>query len=1115
MTDLIGIITANDSIRRDQSLEGACAGLSVDELWQQCAALEAFRARSENLYQRVRALFFLYAIHRFHLPQKLGAASHTGGYGSRSLISFRGYEHLLQRRFEEAIEQFLEVQQKEGPSDAISSALAAAYYRLAFQTLADQVRRSVRCVRGNQWMFRMGHPADQPLRIRPELLRRSANDVTYPILRECTPVRMDLTHCGWSDIFFLGMDFPEGAKVLNVSVDLGVHGRDKAPKPPIETYLRVIEEPLLRLVSVDLGAAADITHLAEVFDFAKDYLGLLKAAVIASGLVPPGIEGSGQSLGELLAQMVGPGRGLEIVSSVNDIPKGSRLAVSTNLLASLVALCMRATSQAASLTGQLQENERRLVLARALLGEWLGGSGGGWQDSGGVWPGMKLIEGVLSSEGDAEYGVSRGRLMPQHHVLGASEVSIDTRRKLQDSLVLVHGGMAQNVGPILEMVTEKYLLRCDAEWKARKSMLGILDEILAALKGGKVEGIGQATTRNFFEPIQTIIPWASNYFTETLIQRVRREFGDAFWGFWMLGGMSGGGMGFIFSPEKKPLAQERLQQLMSETKRELQFALPFAMEPVVYDFAINERGTVADLLEAGSALMPPGYYTLTVPTLLRQDRHSLSELRRAELDKFGAACRTRTELRGVVQTLFDVMLPRGKAESSSGPTLAALLQENGFDRAQHEQIREDLKQGRIGLAQNRLSANTTIEDVTKGDVVDVSQLCSQKHDLEFAGTEALKRGEVAVITLAAGAGSRWTQGAGVVKALHPFCKFAGRHRTFIEVHLAKSRRIGRRVGMALPHVFTTSYLTHQPTEQFLATNKNYGYEGPLLLSRGRAVGLRLIPTERDLRFLWEETPQQILDEQQQKVRESLRQALINWARSAGEASDYTDNLPLQCLHPVGHWYEVPNLMRNGVLARLLRERPQLKYLLLHNIDTLGADVDPSLLGLHLQSGAAMSFEVITRRLEDRGGGLARVDSRVRLVEGLSMPREDLEFRLSYYNSNTCWIDLDKLLAAFKLTRAELGDEEKVTSAIRQLAAKVPTYITLKEVKKRWGHGQEDIFPLIQFEKLWVDMTALQEIESRFVVVTRFRGQQLKDQAQLDGWLRDGSAAYVEGLCEWS
>jgi hypothetical protein len=262
-------------------------------------------------------------------------------------------------------------------------------------------------------------------------------------------------------------------------------------------------------------------------------------------------------------------------------------------------------------------------------------------------------------------------------------------------------------------------------------------------------------------------------------------------------------------------------------------------------------------------------------------------------------------------------------------------------------------------------------------------------------------------------------------------------------------------------------------------------------------------------------PQQMLDEQQQKVRDSLRHALTNWARQAGEASDYTDNVPLQCLHPVGHWYEVPNLLRNGVLARLLAERPQLKYLLLHNIDTLGADPDPALLGLHIQSGACLTFELITRRLEDRGGGLARVNGRVRLVEGLAMPREEIEFSLGYYNSNTCWINLDKLLAAFGLTRAGLSDQARVTAAVRNLGAKMPTYITLKEVKKRWGHGQEDVFPVTQFEKLWVDMTALPEVESRFVVVPRLRGQQLKDQAQLDGWLRDGSAAYVERLCDWA
>ena len=160
------------------------------------------------------------------------------------------------------------------------------------------------------------------------------------------------------------------------------------------------------------------------------------------------------------------------------------------------------------------------------------------------------------------------------------------------------------------------------------------------------------------------------------------------------------------------------------------------------------------------------------------------------------------------------------------------------------------------------------------------------------------------------------------------------------------------------------------------------------------------------------------------MRESLHAALIDWARTTGEASDYTDNLPSQCLHPVGHWYEIPNLLRNGVLAQLLAERPQLKHLLLHNIDTLGADADPAQFGLHLAQGSCLTFEVITRRLEDRGGGLARVNGQVRLVEGLAMPREEIEFTLSYYNSNDRWIDIDQLLTAFGLTRSDLAQREK-------------------------------------------------------------------------------------------
>ena len=1045
MSRLVEVITAEDAQVRDRSLDAVCAGLSVAELLAECDALDGFRRASGNLYERVRALFFLYAIHRFHMPLHDEAAAPAA-------IPFAGYTKLLKRRFEEAIDIFLAAQAEAGAGAAISSALAAAYRGLGFQTLAGQVRHSVRSVRGNQWMFRIGHPADYPLRLRPELLRTEGG--MFPLLRESTPVRMDLTHSGWSDIFFLGMDFPEGARVINISVDLAVRGGAGAgaPKPPVEAYLRVIDQPVLRLTSVDLQATAEISTIDEIFDFARDYLSLLKAAAIASGLVPPGMEGATQPLAHLLERLTGArGLGIEIVSKVNGIPKGSRLAVSTTLLASLIAACMRATGQVQSLEGELTEDERRLVAARAILGEWLGGSGGGWQDSGGVWPGIKLIHGVAAAEGDAEFGVSRGCLLPRHRIFGEDEISAGTRELLQSSLVLVHGGMAQDVGPILEMVTERYLLA---------------------------------------------------------------EMGADFWGFWMLGGMSGGGMGFLFDPRRKAEALARLQQIMSATKKRMEHAVPFAMEPVVYDFAINERGTVAELLSGGDALMPAEYYTLAVPPLVRTEARLLSAARRTELDRFATACRDRSEFSGMVQQMFDHLLPRsGEQQARGGQTLSALLEAYGFDNTQHRQIQADLRSGRIGLAQNRLPASTEISDVRAGDVVDAVRGLPDRY--RAIGLEAMARGAVAVVTLAGGTGSRWTKGAGVVKALNPFCRLGGRHRSFLEVHLAKSRRASELAGASVPHVFTTSYLTHQAIEEHLRDRENYGYPGAVLLSPGRSIGLRMIPMERDLRFAWEEMAQQLLDEQQQKVRESLHQTLIQWARQAGEGSDYTDNLPLQCLHPVGHWYEIANLLRNGTLARLMAANPRLNYLLVHNIDTAGAAIDPALLGYHIEEGAGLTTEVIARHLEDRGGGLARVNGRLRLVEGMALPREEVESLLSYYNSATYWVDVDALLKVAGLVRGDLGATEKIAQATRRLAARMPSYITLKDVKKRWGKGQEDVFPVAQFEKLWGDMTSLSDLACRYVVVARVRGQQLKEPAQLDAWLRDGSAAEIERLCGWA
>ena len=1106
MSRLVEIITSKDPGVRDLALDSECKNKSLKFLLSEAEALEKMRLENENLYEKVRGLFFLYAIHRFHIP-------FNKDVDEMSVIPYVAYEHILNRRFEEAIEILLSKQKEHGANKGLSSALAEAYKKLAFQTLADQVRKSVRSTLGNQWMFRTGHPNDHPLTIKKELLVIDKETGLYPILHEVTPVRMDISHSGWSDIFFLGMDYPEGANVLNISVDLSIRDEhDHEPKPPIETFFRIIEEPILRLTSVDLGVTTDITKLADVFDFAKDYLGLVKAAVIASGLIPPAMEGADIAIKDLFSQIIGPGYGVEIISQVNGIPKGSRLAVSTNLLASLISVCMRATGQTKSMTGSLEENERRLVAARAILGEWIGGSGGGWQDSGGVWPGIKLIQGVLAREGDPEFGISKGRLLPQHTILFSDQVNELTRSNLQESLVVVHGGMAQDVGPILEMVTEKYLLRSSKEWEARKEAINIYGILVDKLKTGDIKGLGAFTNKNFDGPIQSIIPWASNKYTELIIEGVKTKFGADFWGFWMLGGMSGGGMGFIFEPSRKEEGQIFLKELMSGLKRKFDKSIPFAMEPVVYNFSINENGTYSYLKSGNDALLPTGYYAIRVPSVLKEEMQHIPINQRKELEQLGVACKTKKDYSGFVSTLFDRMIPQISMESSQSESLDNLLENHGFDATFHNQLKADLKSGRIGLSQNRLPVNTKISDAEKGDVEVAFNGLDEKYYKR--GLESLQNGELAIVSLAGGAGSRWTKGAGVVKSLNPFAKLNGKHRNFIEVHLAKSNKISVLCGVNIPHIFTTSYLTHNAIDQSLKQEHNYGYKGPVFLSEGKVIGLRMVPMARDLRFEWEEMPQQLLDEQQQKMQQSLHDALISWAKNTGEGKDYTDNLPQQCVHPVGHWFEVPNMLLNGTLQHVLKSNGRVKHLMVHNIDTLGANADPALLGLHIEKGGVLTTEVISRNLEDRGGGLARINGNLRLIEGLALSDEKIEFELSYYNSSTTWVDVDQLLEAFELSREDLGNQKLVKDAVRKMAQRMPTYITIKDVKKRWGKGQEDVFPVTQFEKLWGDMTSLPGLNCKYIAVPRLRGQQLKEVAQLDGWLRDGSADYLQSICDW-
>jgi len=1067
---IVETITSDDEAVRNRTEETLLAGKNKEELLRIAEGLEFFRKQSDNLYHRVRACLFIHAIYRYYLIDRKDVPK-TG------LIDYAGIRAVLSRDYDEAIERFRAAMMSQGCNEALLSALAEAYFRLAFKYLVDQVRQSVRTSVGNKWMFACKNQRRYPLRVPAEYTMPDTETGNYPVGVDKSPVRADPCHSGWSDIFFLGMDFPEGARVVNMSIDLAVRGHGKA-KPPVECFCRYIKEPVIRLVSIDLDCRIDITSLTGIFNFGSDYLGLLKAGVIASGVIPPCYEGTDIPLDSILRKLLGKRGGFELVTNVSEIPKGSRLAVSTTLLATVITRLMRFSGQIRKQTGGLSEEERRIVASRAILGEWLGGSGGGWQDSGGIWPGIKIIEGVEASKGDPEYGISRGRLLPSHSVLAREQLPPDIEETLRKSIVLVHGGLSMNVGPVLEMVTTRYLLRYRTEWRARQKSHQYFFDIVEAIKEGNMKQLGKLCDADWNNATKKMIPWTSNAFTEELIAQAKKQFGKKFLGFIMLGGASGGGMGFIVDPEIHNEFCNTILKIMRSLKKRYEYALPFAMEPIVYDFNLNYKGIQAQMLKGKSAAILCKDKTLTSET---EDRDSRREKMDIEAER--------------------------------------IKKENGFDEKTHSKYKQLLKSGRIGVGNNRLPLTAVVENVQPGDIAVVSNNLNNSDIAKFKriGQELLRKNAIAVVTYSGGLGSRWCEGAAVVKAINPFVVMKRKHRTFVEIHLGKTSEMKHRYHQPVQHVFTTSYLTHEPLCQELATARNYGYDGKVYLSRGQSIGHRVYPMERDLRFLWEELSQQQLDERAEKVQSDAREALIEWARSRGEGEDYIDNEAIQRFNPPGHFFEVPNMLRNCTLSKMLVDNPNLEHLMVHNADTLGVFLSPIMIGMHHLGGKTMNFEVTPRRYEDKGGGLAKVNGRIQLVEALALPREEDEFKLSYYNTLTNWINIDKFLETLGLSReivvAATENEkakDKIDKALKRLEQRVRTYVTVKDVKLLWGAGQEDIYPVSQFEKLWGDLTWLEDFNCGFFAVERRRGQQLKDPAQLDRWVRDGSRDYVAG-----
>ena len=185
---------------------------------------------------------------------------------------------------------------------------------------------------------------------------------------------------------------------------------------------------------------------------------------------------------------------------------------------------MRATGQARNLTGPLDPEEAPVVVARAILGEWLGGSGGGWQDSGGVFPGVKMIQGVAGRRGRPRVRASAGAgSCPTHEIL-------DGRRR-PDGSTRVPPGPGREPGPGPRRDGPER--RADPEHghgevpapepgrvgRPAARRCEIFEGIVAAVRAADVRALGGLTTAELGRAAQGDHPLGQQPFTEAIIAR--------------------------------------------------------------------------------------------------------------------------------------------------------------------------------------------------------------------------------------------------------------------------------------------------------------------------------------------------------------------------------------------------------------------------------------------------------------------------------------------------------------------------------------------------------------------------------------------------------------------
>jgi UTP--glucose-1-phosphate uridylyltransferase len=358
----------------------------------------------------------------------------------------------------------------------------------------------------------------------------------------------------------------------------------------------------------------------------------------------------------------------------------------------------------------------------------------------------------------------------------------------------------------------------------------------------------------------------------------------------------------------------------------------------------------------------------------------------------------------------------------------AFLSRYGYDPALQQRWQADVAAGRLSKATNAVSGELLA--LPPGTLQKLPGSTTKLwRELEQLGREAITAGQVGLVVLNGGMATRF---GGVVKGVVPVL---GPERSFLGLTIEDCLRVEQQTGGVVRMFVMNSFATDEATKAHFAEHNHFGMDPSRIEHFTQLIALRMTK-DGELFFL-----------------------------ANGQASPYGP----------GHGDFTAAFRRSGSLQRFVAGGG--RYLLVRNVDNLGARIDPVILGHHIKKNCDATVELAPKWPEDVGGSPLLYLGRPQLIEQVRYPEGFDPSIVDVFNTNTFTFTAQALDRDFDLGwyYVEKEVEGKRAVQVEHLIGELTAHLSTNFLQVRRNGRNTRFLPVKVPEDLLAARAALAEM----------------------------------------